>query len=234
MEIPALTPDKGRLVVIDAIGGDDASKEPIESLLRLGLANRGLLACDLDALVQKEKVRFLLPGDQPFFEKYDAIFVSEPTYIGIGIAIRMEIAKNGGYDARATAWAHALDRQVLYQRTILPFLRARPKRVVIQMRGLISSIVSQMLQSEDEGHPLTVKDLIGLPGNRLELSRRPDLIILIAPTPETRLSERYRSAEVMEAFREMGSEIIFIDASRKESEIAADCLQALNTLLVPA
>lgn len=232
---PAMAPDQGRLIVIDVIDGDsDACKEMLMKPFHDALAAHGRNTCDFDMHVKKHAARSFVRGDNQFFDAYDAIFVSEPTFGGVGLAIREEIKKAEGYDVLSVARAHALDRQVLYKRTILPFLNSRPKRVVIQMRGLITSLARQTLRSEDEGHPLSVKDLLELPelpGNRLELSRRPDLIILLARMSETRLSARYRSPEVVEPFQSRGSRIVFIDANRPEPEVVADCLQALNAIL---
>lgn len=233
-KFPAMAPDEGRLIVIDDIGGDGAKQDAIVNSFRdRTLPDRGYKACDLDLYNQRAKEPLFLRGDNLFFYTHDALIVSEPTMSGIGLTIRGEINKEGGYSALDVARAHALDRQVLYKRTILPFLRAASvkPRLVLQQGGLISSLVHQTLLSEDEGHPLAVKDLLALPelpGNRLELSRRPDLIVLLMHMPETKLSARYRSPEILETFRGHGSEIVFIDADRPESVVVADCLRTMN------
>jgi thymidylate kinase len=230
-----MAPDQGRLIVIDAIDGDsETCKEMLMKPFHDALAAHGRNTCDLDAHVKKHASRSFVHGDHPFFDAYDAIFVSEPTFGGVGLAIREEIKQEEGHDTLSVARAHALDRQLLYKRTILPFLSSRPRRVVIQMRGLITSLARQTLQSEKEGHPLSVKDLLELPelpGNRLELSRRPDLIILLTRVAETRLAARYRSPEIAGVFQGRDTRIVEIDAKRPEPEVVADCLQALNTLL---
>jgi thymidylate kinase len=230
-----MAPDQGRLIVIEDIGGDGAIRDLIvDSFRDRLLPDRGYMAYDLDLYNRKAKEPFFLHGDNTFFYSRDALIVSEPTISGIGLTIRGEIKREEGYSALAVAIAHALDRQVLYKRTVLPFLRTKAKRLVLQRGGLITSLAQQTLLSEDEGRPLTVKDLLELPefpGNRLELSRRPDLIILLAPPLETRLSGRYRSPEVIEAFESKGSHIVFVDTDRLESAIVADCLQAFNELL---
>ncbi len=248
---PAMAPDQGRLIVIDAIDG--AGKDTIARKVLEALEARGRLVRNLDAVIKEAKTPFFPQGDSAFFEKYNAIFVSEPTHGGIGLAVREELMKaDAPYDARSTAWAYALDRHVLYQRTVLPFLRSKPNRLVLQGRGLMSSLTYQTIQSEDEGQPLSVEDLLALPGNRLELSRPPDLIILLTcpvevaqqrltgrtdaavtdkfsdPRFQARVSLRYRSPEVLGTFERLGSRVISIDADRVVPDILADCLAAME------
>lgn len=247
--LPAMAPDKGRLIVVDAIdgAGKDTLARALKETLRLGSK-----LCNLDAVAKESRPLLYEPGDSEFFEPYDALFVSQPTYVGVGKVIREEIMKKSEYNARSTAQAFSLDRHVLYERTILPFLRARSNRVVIQVRGLMSSLTYQTIQADDEGSRLTVQELLDLPGNALELSRRPDLILLLMVTPETaakrlqgrtdkqdgdkfvdprfqaRVSLRYRSKEVLEPFKLLGSNIVFIDAEKTQAEVLAECLPHLR------
>ena len=254
MGIPAMTPDKGLVIAIDAVDG--AGKDTMaDALVRELTETRGQRVCDLDDFIKRGKTPVFPRGDSDFFNHFDAIKVSEPTYGGIGAAIRQEIMKEKVYDAETTSWAYALDRQVLYQRTVLPFLRSKPGRIVIQARGLMSTLTYQPLEAEDNGQKLTVEELLTLPGNQLELSRRPDLIILLVCSPETaqkrlaartekvdgdkfadprfqaRASMRYRSPEVINVFESLGTSVVYIDAERTQSEVAADCITALNGII---
>lgn len=185
----------------------------------------------------------------------DGLSVAEPTYEGIGKVIRDVIMRDKSFDARSTAMAYALDREVLYRKTVLPFLNEGPNRAVIQVRGLMSSLTYQTIQAEDEGTKLTVAELLELPGNRLELSRPPDLILLLMLSPETaqkrlagrtekvdgdkfgdpefqaRVSLRYRAEDVLEPFRKLGSKIVFIDAEKSKEDVSAACAEELFKIL---
>lgn len=254
MSFPAMAPDQGRLIAIDAIDG--AGKNEMADALILNLEERGLRICKLDQLAGRAKTAVFPRGDNTYYDHFDALCVSQPTYGGIGLAIREEIMREGsGYDARATAEAFALDRHVLYQRTVLPFLRGKPGRLVLQVRGLMSSLTYQTLQAEDEGNPLSIEELLRIPGNQLELSRPPDLALLLICSPSTarqrlshraskvdgdkfahphfqaRLSERYRSREIRDVFERLGTRIVEIDAERDRADVAADCRRALDWLL---
>jgi thymidylate kinase len=254
--IPAMTPDQGRLIAIDAIDGagkDTMAAALVEELARLHGEKHVL---DLDEKILRGKTAVFPHGDHEFFDSIRAIKVSEPTFGGIGLAIREEIMKKKAYDAEETAWAYALDRHVLYERTVLPFLRSKPGRIVIQARGLMSTLTYQPLEAEMAGKKMSVEELLSYPGNQVELSRRPDLIILLVCTPETaqkrlaaragkvdgdkfsdlrfqaKVSMRYRSPEVIGVFERLGTKVVYIDAEKSAPEVVADCVEALR-LVIP-
>ena len=188
-------------------------------------------------------------------QKRETLSIAEPTYEGIGKVIREVIMKDKRFDARSTAMAYALDREVLYRTQVLPFLAEGNDRVVIQVRGLMSSLTYQTIQAEDEGTPLTVDELLKLPGNKLELSRPPDLILLLMLSQETaqkrlagrtekidgdkfddpefqaRVSMRYRADDVLKPFQKNGSRIVFIDAEQSKEEVSTACAEELKKLL---
>lgn len=254
--IPAMTPDQGRLIAIDAVdgAGKDTMADALVKALDEAYKKR---VCDLDDFIKRGKTSVFPQGDHGFFDAFDVIKVSQPTYGGIGAAIRQEIMQKKAYDAKVTSWAYALDRQVLYERTVLPFLRSKPGRLVIQARGLMSTLTYQPLEAEDNGQKLSVEELLSIPGNQLELSRPPDLMILLVCSPETaqkrlaartekvdgdkfsdprfqaRASNRYRSQEVIGVFERLGTKVLYIDAERTAPEVAADCVDALK-LVLPA
>jgi thymidylate kinase len=246
--------DKGILIVIDAIDG--AGKDTVAEAVKTHIRASGKSLVDLDAIALEGSHAFTYAkGTDERFHGHDALFVSQPTYVGIGKVIREEIMKERTYDALSTAQAFALDRQVLYTRTILPFLRVKPGRIVVQVRGLMSSLTYQTIQAEDEGIELTVEQLLELPGNALELSRSPDLTLLLMVSPETaaerlakrtekvdgdkfadpqfqaRVSLRYRSKDVLETFERRGTNIVFIDAEASKETVAAACVRALRSFI---
>lgn len=253
MHFPAMHVDSGKLIVVDAVDG--AGKNTVVGALCEELDRRNHVVIDLDLWQSEGGGRLIPAGDDHDLQPYDTLVISEPTHSGVGLAIREEIMKKKAYDAWSTAMAYALDRQVLYERTVLPFLRAKPGRTVIQVRGLMSSLCYQTIQAEDEKRPVTVDQLLELPGNRLELSRRPDLILLLMLSPETaqkrlagrtgkvdgdkfgdprfqaRVSLRYRARDVLDPFERLGSNIVFVDAERLKEDVSRFCTDELLKLL---
>lgn len=193
--------------------------------------------------------------DDSIPEDVDTLLVSEPTYRGIGAVVRSIIMKDTNFSAWSTAMGYALDREVLYRRVILPFLQAKPGRVVVQVRGLMSSLTYQTIQSQDEGKPLSVEDLMELPGNQLELSRAPDLALLLTVSTETaqkrlegrtdkvdgdkfgdprfqaRVAERYRAPDVRGLFERNGTKIVEIDSEQSKEVVAAACIAELSKVI---
>ena len=241
MSIPVMAPDKGRLIVIDAI--DKAGKDTVAGALFAWLEAHGRKGFDYNAK----------GPDVPIPDEADFLVVNEPTYWGMGKYVREIIMKDKAFNAWSTAMAYALDREALYRQTVLPFLRAKPGRLVIQVRGLMCSLAYQTLQSEDEGLDLTTSQILELPGNQLELSRPPDLVLVLVLSPEkaherllktgeekdrfsdprfqARVSLRYRAREVLEPFSLLGSKIAFIDADQAPEQVAASCTAELDALL---
>lgn len=257
MSFPVMATDKGRLIVIDAIDG--AGKNMVAGALKRPLIHAGKSIVDLDTVAKESPELLYEEGTSERLADCDVLFVSQPTHVGIGQAIREELMLDHGgkrsYNAWSLAQAFALDREVLYRRTILPFLHAKPGRIVIQVRGLMSSLVYQTLQAEDEHMALTVRQLLDLPGNRVELSRRPDLTLLLTISPETaamrlrkrtqkvdgdvfadprfqaRVSLRYREKAVLEPFTSLGTKIVFVNAEKTKQEVATECFRALRAVI---
>lgn len=166
-------------------------------------------------------------------KEYDVILSAEPTYSFVGRAIRFELIKNSDkrmYSGTTSAQAYALDREILYQKVIIPALRR--KMIVFQERGVISSLVYQPIQNE-----LVLEgEILHLPGNKLALKHAPDLLIISITEPEEALSrtrqrpkqdnaifetldflkkskERYTSDWLRELFERNGSKVIYLDTS---------------------
>jgi dTMP kinase len=218
-------PTKGTLIVIDAIDG----------------AGKGTV---MDAL----EAHLRMTGR-------DYLRVAEPTHDGIGKVIRDELIATHDdgrtYSGRSAAMAFALDREVLYKKIVLPFLAETPNRVVIQDRGVISSLAYQPLQDAS----VTLDWLLSLEGNRVELSRSPDLFLVLRLDPaeaerrlagrtekrdnsvyertdfQERLAARYRDPDVLKPYRDAGTLIVEIDASQSKEDVAQACLNALQPIL---
>lgn len=238
--------DQGHLLVIDAIDG--AGKSTVIRAMTDRLKSQGKKIFDLPAYMQE--FHRMPEISEPALLEADVLLSAEPTYSWIGAAIREEFIKphtNRTYDGRIAAQAFSLDRQILFSRIVLPFLRERPDRLVIQDRGVITSMVYQPLQDAQ----VTLDWILSLEGNQLELSRPPDTFILLSLSPEIamqrvgnrdqkddrqiyetlefqkKIAARYRDPEVLTPYREAGTQIIEIDASRSPTEVCADACRAL-------
>ncbi|MBN1377174.1 deoxynucleoside kinase [Candidatus Woesearchaeota archaeon] len=165
---------KGKFVILDGLDG--SGKGTCIEGLKEKLTDEGKKVFDLCRYWKDNK------KDMDFNElkQYDVVITEEPTHIGIGKVIRDEmIADNGRkYSARATAQAYALDRLVLYSKVILPLLNEG--RTIIQSRSVSSSLTYQKLQSEEQGEPLTLNEIVSMGGNIFALDNAPDLLIILS------------------------------------------------------
>ena len=247
--------DQSHLVVIDAIDG--AGKSTVIRAMTDWLKQQHLTIFDL---VEYQRNHHALPDleihDSPLHAGIDVLLSAEPTYSWVGAALREEIIKTHSsyaYHGRVAAEAFALDRQVLFTRVILPFLQAKPNRWVIQDRGVISSLAYQPLQDEH----IHLEWLLSLEGNRTELARPPELLLLLRLAPEEamqrlenrgekidghiyetatfqeKLAFRYRDPAVLAPYRDAGTKIVEIDASQSPEVVGKAACEALATILVP-
>ena len=171
----------------------------------------------------------------PEFEEikdYDVIANAEPTYSHVGRAIREEIVREGKrkYSGLTTAQAFALDREILYKKVIIPALENN--KIVIQERGLVSSLVYQPVQLEK----ISLMDILNLPGNRLALKYAPNLLIITHVDPQVvihrlrtrskqdhavfenlvfqrQIANRYESEWLTKLFEGKGSKVVFLDTN---------------------
>ncbi len=173
------------------------------------------------------------------FNDYNLLVSSEPTFAGIGRRIRYEYIKNNGrsYDPHVIANAYALDRFELYTTTIIP---ARKKSInIIQSRGVITSLVYQLLDTKDRSsHGASLDELMNLPGNKLALNLENIPSLLIIPTVsnfeelskrlelrskkddaiyenvnfQKRLKDYYESSSLKKLFENKGTIVKYIDA----------------------
>jgi len=199
----------GFFVVTDGLDG--AGKGAVIKAIRAYLASLDLRIFDLDhygevqhRLPDFSNPRFKGVANPAYFpmDEFDAIISSEPTYAGIGQIIREEIInrKNGrSYSARVTAAAYALDRLVLYNRVIIPALKAG--KIIVQSRSVSTSLTYQVVQGEERKEPLDLDEIMSLEGNGLALKHAPDCLII--PTVydfdalQKRLSERDKNDEAI-------------------------------------
>jgi len=126
-------------------------------------------------------------------DNFDVMMSAEPTYVGIGLAVREEIiAKNfRDYSAKMTAECYSNDRLILHKRVLLPALKAG--KIIVQERNVASSIVYQPLQSTKD--PITVKEVIELEGNAFTLENAPDLLIITTIADVSKVIERLQKRE---------------------------------------
>ncbi|MFZ2804201.1 MAG: hypothetical protein WA001_03185 [Patescibacteria group bacterium] len=237
----------GHFIQIDGIDG--AGKSTLLSTAREWVEGRGLKAFNTIEFCKREK-------RLPTFEEVqdsDVLFTAEPTHAGIGDVIRNEIIQaNAPYDTRFTAHAFALDRGVQYRRVVLPFLAAKPNGWVIQDRGLLSSLAYQPHQSAEENVPVTVSELLELPGNKIALERVPDVFVFLSLDAtiaqqrlaqrtdkqdndrfssvdfQTALAARYTLPEVTDAYTSRGTQIRLIDGAKSKDEVAMAMRQLLE------
>lgn len=237
----------GTLVIVDAIDG--AGKYTAIKAMSEYLGAQGKKIFNLSEYTQRE--HRLPTVDEPGICDADVLISSEPTFCWIGAAIREEIIKaqvGRSYHARAAAEAFALDRQVLFTRVILPFLQAKPDRFVLQERGVISSLAYQPLQD----NTVTIDWLLSLEGNRAELSRPPNLLLLLRLSSEEamkrlegrfnkvdghiyeelpfqeRLIARYRDPEVLKPYQNLGTRIVEIDANQSPEAVGQEVCRVLE------
>jgi len=105
----------------------------------------------------------------------DIIISSEPSYATIGTYIRNELIQKGNnYSTQSIAQAYALDRNILYEKVLLPALEA--KKTIIQSRGVSTTIVYQQLTGGNDNFSL--EEILKLPGNKFALKHAPDYLII--------------------------------------------------------
>lgn len=194
-----------------------------------------------------------------FYPKFDeeapqkAYVICEPTCWGIGKTITEElISKERQYPTRVTAHAYSMDRLVFYNLFVLPALRAG--KILLQDRCVASSIAYQPLQAELRSEELDLDYVLRLDGNKLALTRVPDLLAIskvpadvaverlesrekqdnsIFDTEEfqSRLLIRYSSPWFKKIFTSRGSKVVDIDTSGSVEETRTQATEILEEFL---
>lgn len=183
------------------------------------------------------------------FNDFDVYFTYEPTRTWIGSAIRYELSrKDIPYGGEELVHAFALDRQIMYQRLIIPALSAG--KTIIQDRGISSSIVYQPVMKNS----VSLENILSLPGNKLALEHAPDALIIAKVSAHTALErihnrddeskgvyediqflkqqeERFASQWFRDIFTSCGTRVFDLDTScsLEESQMAAT--ELINQIL---
>ncbi|RME55431.1 hypothetical protein D6777_00495 [Candidatus Woesearchaeota archaeon] len=162
---------QGRYIVVDGI--DRIGKGTLINMILDYEESRGKKIFNTDEYQLNQ-------GCLPSLEElkgYDYIFLSEPTYSGIGLKIRNNmIVKGSTYSVHEIAQAYAEDRKHLLSSLIFPALQQNYN--VISSRSICSSLVYQPLDAKEKGIKFTVEDVLALEGNIYAMSRTPHLLII--------------------------------------------------------
>ncbi|MFH1637412.1 MAG: hypothetical protein ABIB71_03235 [Candidatus Woesearchaeota archaeon] len=137
--------------------------------------SKGKKIFDLDAY-QKQHNSF--PAHKGLLDA-DTIFCSEPTYCGVGLAIRDLLINSRSpiaFSAISIAEAFALDRRILLESAVIPALKAG--KTIIQSRGVASSLVYQPVQAKLKGEEITEKNILNIEGNKFELENAPNFLVI--------------------------------------------------------
>ena len=135
-----------------------------------------------------------LTDDYINLEDIDIIQASEPTYTGIGNAIRNSIIKNKGeYSARFTAEMYAADRNVLYTQLLIPALNAG--KIWVQSRGFSTSIIYQQIQAQELKEAITIEQILAFEGNQKAMQNPPNLLVITTIQDVEQAMERTKKRE---------------------------------------
>ncbi len=243
---------RGTFIMVDGIGGSGKSTVIAALAARLEAAGKRLFH---QAVWEKRE------GRTPAFSEVteatvdpldaDVLFTAEPTQAWVGAAIRQELSRTDDpYDGTVAAHAFALDRAVLYKRLLLPALAAG--KHIVQDRGVCTSLAYQPLMHDSMG----IDEVAALPGNRMALEHRPDVLILVRVRPETaakrlagrpgptkgvygdipfltRVAAVYESTAFQERFRRLGTRVEVLDAEEEPSVVAEKAWRLIQHDLLP-
>ncbi|MDQ5919437.1 MAG: dihydrofolate reductase [Patescibacteria group bacterium] len=186
------------------------------------------------------------------------LVIGEPGYAAPRHSVREALAsKPGSADARdqvVMSRLFAEDRKVLYTELVLPAIAADPSIVIVQGRGLLSSLVYQAASiAKASGGSLdhAIEEILALEGNALELAHPPsDIVIMTAPPAvaadrmrrrddapdafegDARLQELvhtgYDDARFLAPFTSQGTTCHRVDANVSPQDVAAAVRQAME------
>lgn len=236
---------EGKFIMIDGIDG--SGKSTIVKSWKEYLANEGKKIFDLKEFW---KTNNYYPGLEQLAD-CDFVFSHEPTSAGIGKVIREELIRNGtSYPNYAIAEAYALDRLVLYNKTLLPALEAG--KTVISDRAVSTSLCYQHIS---EPEPLSLDAISKIPGNSFVLAHPPQHLILMDVDPEVAFSrlnfrrdkqddaifekldflkkaaEVFRSTEYQQVFTSRGTVVHHLPGNDEIAIIRAESIKLLNEIL---
>lgn len=236
--------NKGLLITVDGIDG--SGKDTIAQAMLTDLERSGKHIFDLDDW-SKEHGRIPFPENA---DRADVIFFSEPSYVWIGGAIRYELIRSGtDYSAHTVARAFSTDRLILFKRFVMP-LRAEGK-LIIQQRHVGSSLIYQPIQKE----PLSLEEVMQLPGNALELQEAPNALIIASCDPGTalerstgrknkkddsifekldiltKLHERYHADWYKKLWQERGTVVHYLDANQPMADMKTEATSLARSII---
>lgn len=232
--------DAGHFIVIDGIAG--SGKSTLIRALKTNFQAQGKKLFDLSEWTKDyhEPPRFEDIAD------FDIYFTFEPTKYWVGAAIRFELSHEH-YSGLVHAHAFSLDRQIQYNRLIIPALIAG--KTIIQDRSVSSSIVYQPIM---EGGP-KLEDLIKLPGNALALEFCPNNLVVTNINPEKlsqrlqrnddskgvyenieylkKVDERFRSDWFSKLFTDHGTQVHNFNTDVPKDEMEQNIITLISSLL---
>jgi len=236
----------GKFVMIDGLDG--VGKGVVLDALKMWAISKGKIAKDLNDFWRNSHFY----PEYEYFQNADVLISHEPTYGGVGKAIRDElISKGKTYPALSVANAYSLDRQISYTKYIIPALKA--SKLVIQGRGISTSIAYQPLQAEMfQNQMLDLYSIMALEGNKLALENTPNLLIIMTvKDPEEvmkrlekrqkndkaifeeidfqkKLKDRYESKWLKEIFESRGTAVEYLDAGISVEESRRQAIELIE------
>lgn len=184
--------------------------------------------------------------------------IGEPGYAAPRHLVRAALARlPGSADARdqvVMSRLFAEDRKILYAELVLPAVALDPSIVIVQGRGLLSSLVYQaasMAKASGGSLDHAIQEILVLEGNALELAHPPsDIVIMTAPPAvaadrmrrrddapdafegDARLQELvhtgYEDARFLAPFTSQGTTCHRVDANVSPQDVAAAVRQAME------
>jgi len=182
---------------LDGIGKGEIERALISFEQKLG---RSVLDCISFSRAHSKGLPEIGDFWQPPNIHYNTIVTSDPSYAGIGVAIRDEIiARNErNYNAVVNIQAYAIDRLITMKKTVIPALKNGVR--VIQSRCVAASLTYQFLKAIEENIPKEkAKEMIlKQTGNKLQLEWAPDLLIIPTIKDMKKLIERLENRKKFE------------------------------------
>lgn len=145
--------------------------------------------------------RTALGGQMPI------LVIGEPGYAPPRHLVREALArKPGSADARDQVMMSRLfaeDRKTLYAELVLPAISADPSIMIVQGRGLLSSLVYQaasMAKASGGSLDHAIEEILALEGNTLELAHPPSDIVIMTAPPAVAADRMRKRDDVPDAF----------------------------------
>ena len=210
--------------------------------------------------LKRNKIRFLdlrerkedLASSSGLTKECSAILTCEPTHHGTGRELREKILRNlENYTARQVAEKFTEDRNILYEKTVIPALKKG--MVVFQDRSVISTFVYQVNEAVKNNEKFSTGDIEKM--NAVAMENPPGLVIVQNVSPEaahSRLSKRkekqdntefekieflkrnsegYRKGEWRRLFAEKGTDIKDLDCNAGIDAVKQNAVKIIEDYL---